>query len=56
MPCYVLPTYPACSTFQDVSVHSSAEAREEAKKIIADELREGRTVGLVFCDLDPEIT
>ena len=39
--------YPACCTFQDVSVHGSAEAREEAKRIIAQELEEERTIGMI---------
>ena len=39
--------YPACCTFQDVSVHGSAEAREEAKRLIAEELEEERTIGMI---------
>ena len=38
--------YPACKAFQDVSFHGSAEAREEVKRIIAEELAEGRMVGM----------
>ena len=40
--------YPACKAFQDVSFHGSAEAREEVKRIIEEELEEGRMVGTVI--------
>jgi hypothetical protein len=39
--------YPASKAFQDASFHDSAAAREEMKKIIEEELQEGRTVGLI---------
>ena len=39
--------YPACKAFQDASFHGSAAAREEMKAIIEEELREGRTVGML---------
>ena len=39
--------YPACKAFQDSSFHGNEEARKEMKAIIAEELREGRTVGLM---------
>jgi hypothetical protein len=39
--------YPASKAFQDASFHGSAEAREEMRAIIEEELREGRTVGLL---------
>ena len=39
--------YPACKAFQDVSFHGSETAREEMKKIIAEEILEGRQVGLI---------
>ncbi len=40
--------YPACKAFQDVSVHGSAEARDDVKRIIAEELAEARTVGMII--------
>ena len=39
--------YPACKAFQDASFHGSAQARLEMKEIIAQELAEGRTLGLI---------
>ena len=45
--------YPACKAFQDVSRHGSAEARLEVKEIIEEEVREGRTVGLIAWGPDP---
>ena len=42
--------YPASKAFQDTSTHGSEAARQEVKKIIADELAEARTVALIFCD------
>ena len=39
--------YPACKAFQDASFHGSEEARREMEKIIADELAEGRTIGMI---------
>ena len=39
--------YPACKAFQDTSFHGSEEARLEMKKIIEEELAEGRTVGMI---------
>ena len=45
--------YQACKTFQDVSVHGSAEAREEAKRSIAEELAEARTVGMICRNWEP---
>ena len=39
--------YPACKAFQDASFHGSAQAQTEMKRIIEEELREGRTVGLL---------
>ena len=39
--------YPACKAFQDTSFHGSEAAREEMKKIIEEELLEGRTVGMI---------
>ncbi len=39
--------YPVCKTFQDLSTHRSAEAREDVKKIIAQKLAEARTVGMI---------
>ncbi len=40
--------YPTCKAFQDVSVHGSAEARDDVKRIIAEELAETRTVGMII--------
>ena len=40
--------YPACKAFQDVSVHGSAKARDDVKRIIAEELAEARTVGMII--------
>ena len=39
--------YPACKAFQDTSFHGSEAARLEMKEIIEEELREGRTVGMI---------
>ena len=39
--------YPASSAREDVSFHGSADAREEMKKIIEKELREGRMLAMV---------
>ena len=39
--------YPACNAFQDVSAHGSAEARDDVKRIIAEELAEARTIGMI---------
>ena len=39
--------YPASSAREDVSFHGSADAKEEMRKIIEKELREGRMVGLI---------
>ena len=39
--------YPASSAKDDVSFHGSAENREQVKKMLEQELREGREVGLV---------
>ena len=39
--------YPACKAFQDASFHGSEQARWEMKKIVEEELAEGRLVGLV---------
>ena len=39
--------YPACKAFRDAIFHGSAAAREEMKTIIEEELREGRTVGML---------
>ena len=45
--------YPACKAFQDVSRHGSVEARAEVKRIIEEEVLEGRTVGLIaWCLLE----
>ena len=39
--------YPASKAFQDTSFHGSEAARQEMKKIIEEELQEGRTLGLI---------
>ena len=39
--------YPACKAFQDSSFHGNEESREEMKRIIADEIAEGRMVGVI---------
>ena len=39
--------YPACKAFQDTSVHGSEQARQEMEAIIQEELKEGRSVGLI---------
>ena len=39
--------YPASKAFQDTSAHGSEEARREMKAIIEEELREGRTLGMI---------
>ena len=39
--------YPACKAFQDTSAHGNEEARREMKEIIEEELREGRTLGMI---------
>ena len=39
--------YPACKAFQDESFPWSESVRKEVKKIIADEISEGRMVGLI---------
>ena len=46
--------YPACKAFQDSSFHGSEEARQEMKKIIEEELEEGRMVGMVGPKLEGE--
>jgi hypothetical protein len=45
--------YPACKTSQDESRHGSAAARAEVKQIIEEEVREGRTVGMIAWEKDP---
>jgi hypothetical protein len=40
--------YPACKAFQDVSFHGSAQAKEEMRQIIQEELEEGRMVALIL--------
>lgn len=45
--------YPACKTFQDVSRHGSVNARLEMKEIIAEELREARTVAMITWEASP---
>ena len=45
--------YPACKTFQDESRHGSVAARAEVKQIIEEEIREGRTVGMIAWEKDP---
>ena len=40
--------YPASKAFQDSSFHGSAEAQEEMKNIIEEELAEGRMVGVIY--------
>jgi hypothetical protein len=47
--------YPASSAREDVSFHGSATAREEMKKIIEKEIREGRMVALLqMGKMEPE--
>ena len=42
--------YPASKAFQDTSFHGSEASRQEMKKIIEEELEEGRMVGLITND------
>jgi hypothetical protein len=44
--------YPAAKAFQDTSFHGDEEARKAMKKIIAEELQEGRQVGVIGAKCD----
>ena len=46
--------YPACKAFQDTSIHGSEDARREVEQLIAEELAEARTVGLICRNSDPK--
>ena len=41
--------YPASSSREDVSFHGSLEAKEEVRKMLEEELAQGKRVGLVRC-------
>ena len=46
--------YPASMALQDCSIHGSREGAEEMRKVIEEEVREGRMVGLLWYELYPQ--